>query len=119
MSVALDFVGTILEESREEISRLKSEVEDYNELCNSMEIEIDSLLRSSHTLPPTPDGEPNDVMASRLNIDEVYAKLLRAEEGEFGSPEAEPPVEAFWRDLTHADDRFETLTRYFAKGVIQ
>ena len=119
LSVALDFVGTILEESREEISRLKSEVEDYNELCNSMEIEIDSLLRSSHTLPPTPDGEPNDVMASRLNIDEVYAKLLRAEEGEFGSPEAEPPVEAFWRDLTHADDRFETLTRYFAKGVIQ
>jgi hypothetical protein len=117
LSVALDYVGTILEESRQEIGRLKAEVEDYNELCNSMETEIDSLLRSSHTLPATPDGEPSDVSASRLNIDEVYAKLLRAEDGNFGPKER--PVEAFWRDLSQSDDRFDTLARYLAKGVIQ
>ena len=119
LSVALDFVGNILEESRQEISRLKSEVEDYNELCNSMEIEIDSLLRSSHSLPPLPDGEENDIMASRLNIDEVYLKILKSEDGDnFGGP-GDRPLEAFWRDLTKSEDTFDTIARYFAKGVIQ
>jgi hypothetical protein len=33
LSVALDYVGTILEDSRKDISRLKSEVEEYNLLC--------------------------------------------------------------------------------------
>jgi hypothetical protein len=119
LSVALDYVGTILEESRQEITRLKSEVEDYNELCNSMETEIDSLLRSSHALPKAPEGGVNDVMASRLNIDEVYWRVLRAEEGDFGgATTAERPLEAFWRDLTQSEDSFDTIARYFAKGVM-
>jgi hypothetical protein len=119
LSVALDYVGTILEESRQEITRLKSEVEDYNELCNSMETEIDSLLRSSHTLPKAPAGGINDVMASRLNIDEVYWRVLRAEESDYaGTAAAERPLEAFWRDLTQSEDSFDTISRYFAKGVM-
>lgn len=120
LSVALDFVGTILEESRQEITRLKSEVEDYNELCNSMETEIDSLLRSSHALPPVPGGEANDVMASRLNIDEVYWKVLRSDDVDFGAMvPGDRPIEAFWRDLSQSEDSFDTIARYFAKGVIQ
>lgn len=120
LSVALDFVGTILEESRQEITRLKSEVEDYNGLCNSMETEIDSLLRSSHALPPAPEGEVNDVMASRLNIDEVYWKVLRSDDGDFGAMNpGDRPLEAFWRDLTQSEDSFDTISRYFARGVIQ
>lgn len=72
LSVALDYVGAILDESRKEISRLKvrnsciirifrhvdeahsflmkSEVEEYNQLCNSMETEVESLLRASQPL---------------------------------------------------------------------
>jgi len=51
LSVALDYVGTILDESRQEIGRLRSEVEEYNQLCNSMEKEVESLLRASQGLP--------------------------------------------------------------------
>ena len=120
LSVALDFVGNILEESRQEITRLKSEVEDYNELCNSMETEIDSLLRSSHALPAVPEGEVNDVMAARLNIDEVYWKVLRSDDNDFGAmAPGDRPLEAFWRDMTQSEDTYETIARYFAKGVIQ
>lgn len=51
LSVALDYVGTILDESRQEIGRLRSEVDEYNQLCNSMEKEVESLLRSAQGLP--------------------------------------------------------------------
>jgi hypothetical protein len=44
LSVALDYVGAILDDSRQDISRLKAEVEEYNQLCNSMEAEVNSLL---------------------------------------------------------------------------
>jgi hypothetical protein len=54
LSVALDYVGTILEDSRKDISRLKSEVEEYNLLCNTMESEIDSLLRALTLCLPFP-----------------------------------------------------------------
>jgi hypothetical protein len=57
LSVALDYVGAILDESRKEIGCLKSEVEEYNQLCNSMEKEVESLLRSSQGLP-APKGKP-------------------------------------------------------------
>lgn len=56
LSVALDYVGAILDDSRKEIGRLKSEVEEYNQLCNSMEKEVESLLRASHGLP-APKGK--------------------------------------------------------------
>ena len=44
LSVALDYVGSILDDSRQDISRLKAEVEEYNQLCNSMESEVNALL---------------------------------------------------------------------------
>ncbi|GKY93272.1 hypothetical protein MPSEU_000294700 [Mayamaea pseudoterrestris] len=113
LSVALDYVGSILEDSRKEISRLTSEVEEYNHLCNSMENEIDSLLRISLSLPSSSEGT-----ISRLNIDEVYAKV-RAGDGESRQDVSESLRENFWRDLSQADDRFDTIARYFAKGVIQ
>ncbi|KAL7566823.1 hypothetical protein ACA910_021325 [Epithemia clementina (nom. ined.)] len=52
LSVALEYLGSILEESRVEGDRLKAEVEEYNDLCNSMEREIESLLRTSRGLSP-------------------------------------------------------------------
>ena len=86
LSVALEYVGAILDESRKEISRLKvrlcllckpcilrrshryayqarlasllvqSEVQEYNSLCNSMEAEVSSLLRASQHVSP-PEGK--------------------------------------------------------------
>ena len=118
LSVALDYVGTILEESRRETSRLKSEIEEYNELCNSMENEIDSLLRASYVLPPVPNDEAKQV-DSRFNIDELYSKV-KSEETDSMSVEgmSEQAREAFWREMNQTEDSFATIARYFAKGVI-
>ena len=114
LSVALDYVGSILEDSRYEILRLTNEVEEYNQMCNSMEAEIESLLRTSQVLPPS----STESIAPRLSIDDVYAKV-RAEDSCARTEAPEPPYEAFWRDLSNADDTFDIIARYFAKGVIQ
>jgi len=115
LSVALDYVGTILEESRKEINRLKAEVEEYNQLCNGMENEIDSLLRASHALP-TVSGEAAGKASSR--IDELYSKV-RAEDGDMDrSTSSDQPKEAFWREMKQSEDSFDTIARFFAKGVI-
>jgi hypothetical protein len=117
LSVALEYVGTILEESRKEITRLKSEVEEYNQLCNSMETEIDSLLRASQALPP---ASPSDTTkeTSRLNIEDQYAKI-RADDLDSSERMADQAREAFWREMNQSEDSFETIARFFAKGVIR
>jgi hypothetical protein len=116
LSVALDYVGTILEESRKDISRLKSEVEEYNELCNTMESEIDSLLRASNALPADV-GDSSGLASSRFNIDELYSKV-RADDGDMNDKMPEQPREAFWRDMNQSEDSFDTIARFFARGVI-
>lgn len=122
LSVALDYVGTVLEKSRKEASRLKSEIEEYNQLCNSMENEIDSLLRASYALPPpSAAGGLTSAGESRLNIDELLIKVKSGEGGaaaaaaENVSAEAR---EAFWREMNQTEDSFDTISRFFAKGVI-
>jgi hypothetical protein len=112
LSVALDYVANILLESRKEMNRLTTEVEEYNQLCNSMENEIDSLLRASQALPPSDDSTP-----PRLNIDELYSKI-RADSGDAKVDVSEQPREAFWREMNSSEDTFETIARFFAKGVI-
>lgn len=117
LSVALDYVGTILEDSRKEISRLKSEVEEYNLLCNTMESEIDSLLRASNALPAL-SGEALKQPSSRFNIDDLYWKV-RAEDGDTADSTSDQPREAFWRDMNQSEDSFDTIARFFAKGVLK
>jgi len=119
LSVALDYVGSILEESRKEILRLRSEVEEYNQLCNAMESEIDSLLRASFALPAAPKDpseQSNEILS--LSIDDMYAKV-RTEDTGMADGAAVQPLESFWRDMTQSEDTFETIARYFAKGVIR
>lgn len=116
LSVALDYVGTILEESRKEISRLRSEVEEYNQLCTDMESEIDSLLRASAALPTTPRGL--DDKNPKLSIDDVYLKVRSEESGSVKEVQ-DQLLESFWRDMSQSEDTFETIARYFAKGVIR
>jgi len=118
LSVALDYVGDILDESRKEISRLKVEVEEYNQLCNGMETQIDLLLNTSMKYVSTKDS--GDQISSRINIEDMYAKAC------FGMDEREKPVnnadlsrEAFWREMDQSEDNFQTISRFFSKNVIQ
>lgn len=139
LEVALDYVGTILEESRKESFRLKDEIEEYNALCNTMEQEIDALVRASYNLPP-PSRETDPVVAkatSRLSIDETFTRVRSNESAATGMGSisettmtstaatttvgqrlSEPAREAFWREIHQSDDGFEAIARYFAKGII-
>jgi hypothetical protein len=139
LSVALDYVGAILDESRTEIGRLKSEVEEYNQLCNSMEKEVESLLRSSQGLP-APKGKPyfcallkvyatwvssnhfvgtEDKRSSKINVEEMYAKVRMAlDDNEKTENKADLSREAFWREMDQTDDSFQTISRFFAKGIM-
>ena len=119
LSVALDYVGDILDESRGEIARLTAEVEEYTELCNSMQAEVETLL-SGQT------GEDTTAKAShahddiKVDIDELYSRLQATLDD--GHPLQNKTVqsrEAFWREMNQSDDRFDTIARYFAKGLIQ
>ena len=74
-----------------------------------MEKEVASLLSPS-------DGPSS----SRLDIDSVYSKVRGNNSIANGSEnQTHSTREAFWRELSQADDSFETVARYFAKGVIQ
>jgi hypothetical protein len=118
LSVALDYVGDILDESRKEISRLKIEVEEYSQICNSMEAEIESLLKASQMIPSS--KETDDEFSPRINIEEMYTKVrLALDEGEKLDSKAELSREAFWREMDQSEDTFQTIARFFTMGVIQ
>ena len=116
LAVALDYVGSVLDESRQEISRLKSEVEEYNKLCNNMEAEVENLLRQSqHSV----SAEENEA-AAKMNIEEMYAIVRTAlDDTTTVDDNAELSREAFWREMDQTDDTFQTIARYYTKGVIQ
>lgn len=114
LSVALDYVGSILEESRQEITRLSAEVEEYNTLSNEIEKDIDELLRVAEGRPPASTEAKG---SSRMNMDDLYAKM-RAGESDMERRNAENPTEAFWREMNQSEDSFETIARFFAKGII-
>lgn len=118
LSVALDYVGTVLEKSRKEASRLKSEIEEYNQLCNSMENEIDSLLRASYAVPLPSGGDDLKAGNYRLNIEELFTKVKSEQAGVAAEEMSEQAREAFWREMNQTEDSFDTISRYFAKGVI-
>ena len=161
LSVALDYVGEILDESRREISRLKvssvyvtvdeyisahlkfviqSEVEEYNRLCNSMETEVEELLRSSQSIPsskgtlvnitskffhsfPTEtdnNQETNVEVMPRINIEEMYARVrMTLDDSDKMEGDAEQTREQFWRELDQSEDSVQTIARFFSKGVIE
>ena len=99
-----------------EIHRLRSGVEEYNQLCNNMESEIESLLRASLSLPASQSDRK--VQKAKLSIDDLYSKL-RSEESDNLDVSQEQPLESFWREMGQSEDTFETISRYFAKGVIR
>jgi hypothetical protein len=118
LSVALDYVGTVLEKSRNEASRLKSEIEEYNQLCNSMEEEISSLIRVSCGLSPMVDSGEGLPYDGRLDVDELYAKVKSDEASSVRDGMSDQVREAFWREMNQTEDSFDTISRFFAKGSI-
>lgn len=116
LSAAIDYVGTIMDESSQKIHRLMNNVEEYNRLCNEMEDEINSLLgkkkKKGGTLPNIDD------------INSMYYNLLQLEEEKKAGLSNEKKVtdamkEDFWRDLEQSDsDPFDTIGFYIAKGYL-
>ena len=50
----------------------------------------------------------------------MYSKVRSAaEDGEKVGGKSELSREAFWREMNQTEDSFETIARFFAKGVIQ
>lgn len=115
LSVALDYVSHTLESSRQDIDRLQSEVEEFTQLCSSIESEIESLLRAANdnVLPPQ-----NDSGTAGINIDDIYSRVL-ADGDKLNQGVDDQIKEAFWRDLSLTDEPFEVIARFLAKGVIQ
>jgi vacuolar protein sorting-associated protein 11 len=131
LSVALDYVGTILDESRSEITRLKSEVEEYNNICNAMENEINMLLRVSGDLPQgvneaisidgsTTTSDAMTTLANRLNVDDLYYQIRASDDVDKFADRVivSDAREAFWREMNQTEDTFETISRFFAKGLV-
>ena len=87
-------------------------------MCNSMENEIASLLRVSFGLPPLPDEESVTLHDSRLNIDELFAKVKSDEGTSNTNIISEQTRESFWREMNQTEDNFETISHYFANGSI-
>jgi len=123
LSVALDYVGAILDDSSRKINRLKSNVEEYNKSCNDMEHEIEALLSSGTSKSNSTEFKsclPN------VDIDEMYSTLqdmaegkqnqsLAADTGGFGRQGSEE----FWREMENSYDPFETICFYISKGYLE
>jgi hypothetical protein len=56
-----------------------------------------------------------------MNIEELHSRLKSAiEEGSRpGENRSAQSREAFWREMNHSEDRYDTIARFFAKGIIQ
>jgi hypothetical protein len=118
LSVALDYIGNVLDEQGKEIDRLQSDVEEYNQMCNAMEAEISELLSVSgnHRSITKKSSHLPD-----LNIDEMYSKLLESSfdtKLNTGEKKSESSSEEFWRAMGQAEDSFGTIARFFAKDII-
>jgi hypothetical protein len=81
-----------------------------------METEVDNLLRASQSIPTSRAEQASP----KINIEEMYSKVRMAlDDDEKTESKAELSREAFWREIDQTEDSFQTIARFFAKGVIQ
>lgn len=132
LTAALDYIGSVLDESTAEIERLKREVLGYHESCNDMQAEIDELLLLTNNRVNDVNVNINvnvseSALCPNLNVEAFYAKLcdslddVPAESTTSGRGNVNVNTEEeFWRDMGHCDGdaRFGTIARYFGKGLI-
>ena len=83
-----------------------------------MEAEVEALLRASQAIPTT--STKAEQVSPRINVEEMYSKVRMAMDGNDKTENtAELSREAFWREMEQSEDSFQTIARFFAKGVIQ
>ena len=117
LSAAIDYVGSVLDDSTNKIDQLQNKVEDYSRLCNDMELEINSLLSLEPSIKKKNVGGP------KVDIDDIYSRLLSLSEGsqqpQLDSVEQqEMKKEEFWREMEHSEDPFETICFFISKGYL-
>jgi len=110
LSVALEYIGTVMDEQSQEIDRLKNNIEEYNNMCNEMESEINELLALEKNSKSSNTGG--------INIDEMYTKLIGSPFESGSEKKSELASEIFWRQMEQSSDRFETIARFFAKDIL-
>lgn len=112
LSVALEYVGSVMDEHSQEVERLKNTIEEYNKMCYSIESEINELLDNQIQGKAT---NTNDI-----NIDEMFAKLMDpSQESKVSEKKSELASEEFWRQMEQTSDRFETIIRFFSKDILE
>ena len=56
-----------------------------------------------------------------MNIEDLYSRLKSAleEENRGGENKSAKSREAFWREMNQSEDRYDTIARFFVKGIIE
>jgi len=54
---------------------------------------------------------------SEIDVQDLYTTLKESQENE-GNSNPMNSEEEFWREIEHAEDRFETIARFFSRGII-
>jgi len=111
LSVALDYIGTVMDKQSQEIDRLKSNIEEYNNMCNEMESEINELQSLENSSKAS--------NLSGINIDEMHTKLMQTPLDIASEKKSELVSEEFWRQMEQSSDRFETIARFFSKDILE
>lgn len=112
LSVALDYVSDVMDEQSKKIERLKMNIEDFNNMCNDMEEEINALQSYEKSVK-------SSEKTSIIDIDGMYNKLLDAPTEISSEKKTELVSELFWREMEQSSDRFDTIARFFAKDVLE
>lgn len=122
LSVTMDYVGGILDEKGKEVERLQNDVDEYSRMCNAMETEINKLLEVSRKRQATSSDKKviSDKVEINIDIDAMCRKLVNSAFETKSSNEraSELNTEEFWRAMDQADDRFHTISQFFAKDII-
>lgn len=113
LSVALKYIGGVLDESSQKIYRLKEDLKEYCGACNSMEAEIASLLASSSDRH---SEEASRLLVPSLDIDELCSKVRETSgRNSSGNTDTLHAQEEFWREMGQSSDRYDTIARFFGK----
>ena len=64
--------------------------------------------------------DTNVEVMPRINIEEMYTKVrMTLDDNDRTDGDAELTREQFWREMDQSEDSFQTIARFFSKGVIE
>ena len=125
LSVALNYVGPVLDGLRSDSHRIREDVNEYASLCSKMEEQIESLRSGNGGSSAPSEGEEETAESYLKKLSDSiptmvgWVKQATAASATQEDSKAEQNREEFWRELSQSQDSFETIARYFSKGVIE